>query len=111
MNITNVSASVRYSRALGRGRHKTVELSAAADLEPQEDWHSAQAELYRQLGQQLKTLWIAESNVQSVKQEVAAKDISDEHYCYQHKTPFQRYEKNDQVWYAHKSEDRWCREK
>ena len=49
MNITTVSASVRYSKTLGQGRHKTVELSASGDIDPQEDWHSAQSELYQEV--------------------------------------------------------------
>ena len=110
MNITTVSASVRYSKALGQGQHKTVELSAAADLEPQEDWHDAQSDLYQELGQQLKTLWSSESTVQSVNGDVTSEEIVDEHYCNQHKTNFLRHEKDDEVWYSHKFDDTWCRE-
>ena len=52
MQITKISASVRYSRDIG-GAWKSVELSAEAALDHQEDWYQSQAELYTELGQQL----------------------------------------------------------
>jgi hypothetical protein len=56
MRIATVSASVRFSKALGDGQHKTAELSAEAFLDD-EVWTEAQGSLYHQLGEQLKTLW------------------------------------------------------
>ncbi len=47
---------------MGGGSHKSVELSAEAAVEPKEPWQQAQAKLYQQLGQQLKTLWSAKTN-------------------------------------------------
>ena len=57
MKVTTVSASVRYSMALGDGVHKTVELSAEAMLDDGEMWKMAQANLYEELTGQLKALW------------------------------------------------------
>jgi hypothetical protein len=41
MKITTVSASVRFSKALGDGQHKTVELAAEAFLDDEEVWTEA----------------------------------------------------------------------
>ena len=57
MKVTTVSASVRFSGALGDSRFKTIELSAEATLDGKETWTEAQATLYQQLGCQLKALW------------------------------------------------------
>jgi hypothetical protein len=58
MKVEKVSASIRYSRALAQGEHKTVELSCEATLTASDDsWETAQQALYHRLGQQLKTLW------------------------------------------------------
>ena len=57
MKVTTVSASVRFSGAVGDSRFKTIELSAEAALEGKETWIEAQASLYERLGCQLKTLW------------------------------------------------------
>ena len=54
MKVTTVSASARFSKALGDGMHKTVELSAEATVEYAEMWQEAQASLYHQLGEQLR---------------------------------------------------------
>ncbi len=50
MNVTTVSATVRYSKPLPDGAWKAVELSAEASLEPDETWTEAQASLYQELG-------------------------------------------------------------
>lgn len=38
MKVAAITASVRYSKALGDGQHKTIELSVVATLEPKDDW-------------------------------------------------------------------------
>ena len=45
--------------------HKTVELSAEAQVDTAESWQEAQAALYDQLGQQLKALRSANGNGQT----------------------------------------------
>jgi hypothetical protein len=53
MKVTNVSATIRYS-AEARGAWRSIELGAEATIAPSEDWHTAQQDLYAQLGKQLK---------------------------------------------------------
>ena len=110
MKVTTVSASVRYSRAINTGEYKTIELSAEAALEPQGAWIEAQASLYTDLGQQLRTLWTAK-NGQANNGNTKAEDSTTEHYCAEHQTEFKRYEKEGRVWYAHKAGQKWCKEK
>ena len=107
MKVTTVSASVRYSRAINTGEYKTIELSAEATLEPQEDWIEAQASLYTDLGQQLRTLWTAKANG---NEQTANGTGQSEHYCQEHQAEFKQYEKEGRMWYAHKAGQKWCRE-
>ena len=104
MKITTISASVRYSKPLGDGSYKTVELGAEATLTGQDIWTEAQASLYQELGQQLKALWSTNSNG-------GASGGTSSHYCFEHGMNFQRYEKGSQVWYAHKQGQEWCKER
>ena len=57
MKVTTVSANIRYSQDTGHGAWKVVELGAEATVGEREQWAHAQAQLYHQVGQQLKTLW------------------------------------------------------
>ena len=57
MQVNTVTASVRFSKALGDGCHKTVELGAEAAVGKGETWDQAQQALYTALGQQIKALW------------------------------------------------------
>lgn len=104
MKVTTVSASVRYSKPMGDGSYKTVELGAEATLTAEETWTKAQASLYQELGQQLKALWIANSNG-------SANVGTSEHSCQEHGTAFRKYEKDGRVWYAHKHGQEWCKER
>ncbi len=104
MKVTQVSAAVRYSKQLDDGSHKTIELSAEAMLTTQENWLTAQSQLYTELGQQLKGLWTTKNGNDSVTEKA-------EHYCTEHGAPFQQYTKGDQTWYAHKDGAQWCRER
>lgn len=106
MKVTTVSASVRYSKPMGDGSFKTVELGAEATLTNSEAWTEAQAHLYGELGSQLKALWTAKSNGNT-----SSASTTPDHYCQEHKTEFKRYEKEGRVWYAHKNGQKWCREK
>ncbi len=101
MKVTTVSASVRYSRALQSGEYKTIELSAEAALDPNEMLTEAQATLYQDLGQQLRTLWTVKANGSG----------QSEHHCQEHQTEFKKYEKEGRVWYAHRAGEKWCKEK
>jgi hypothetical protein len=57
MKIDRISANIRYSKDTGQGAWKTVELAAEASVTPSENWQEAQAQLYAELGQQMKALW------------------------------------------------------
>jgi hypothetical protein len=57
MKVTGVSASIRYSKSLEPGEHKTMELTAEGSIESDDDWHQAQQGLYTSLTAQLRTLW------------------------------------------------------
>lgn len=110
MKVTTVSASVRFSKSMENG-HKTIELSAEAALEPKDNWKDAQSQLYSELGEQLKTLWITKTSGQPTNGTAKTKDSTNEHYCVEHGVEFKRYEKEGRGWYAHKAENKWCREK
>ena len=63
MKVTTISASVRFSKAIGEGSYKTIELGANATLDSsKEDWQEAQSNLYQELGEQLKNLWSARTD-------------------------------------------------
>ena len=124
MKVTTVSASVRFSGSVGESRFKTIELSAEAALDGKEAWTEAQAQLYQQLGCQLKALWTngTGNNAQDDAEEPteAASEpeppetpaTSPEHYCQEHQREFRRYSRGDSVWWSHKTADgKWCREK
>ena len=120
MEVTSVSASVRFSGAVGPSRFKTVELSAEATVQGDEDWQDAQSKLYQELGKQVKYLWLEGQKAP----EWAEKAIEDDpgsnltqplpapdHYCLEHQAGFKRYQRGANTWYSHKSDDgTWCRE-
>ena len=56
MEVDRVKATLRYS-AEAKGAWRSLEIGAEATVAPDEDWHTAQASLYHQLGQQLQALW------------------------------------------------------
>ena len=57
MRVTTIKATLRYSQDTGEGSWKSLEVGAEAELAPNEDWHTAQHGLYRQLGEQMRVLW------------------------------------------------------
>ena len=114
MNITKISASVRFSKAIQPGCYKTIELSAEADVAPRENWHEAQSQLYTDLGDQLRVLWFTRSDQAApTEQRNEHEDTSGtapEHFCSVHNVEFRRHEKNGNVWYSHKNGNSWCNE-
>jgi hypothetical protein len=56
MNVGIVSANIRYA-AEAKGGWRTIELGAEADLDPGENWRTAQEQLYHELAQRMKVLW------------------------------------------------------
>jgi hypothetical protein len=57
MNVTKVTATVRFTQDTGKGAWKSLELGCEASINEREDWQTAQATLYGQLAQQFKALW------------------------------------------------------
>ena len=120
MEVTIVSASVRFSGAVGPSRFKTVELSAEATVQGDEDWQNAQSELYSQLGKQVKNLWLqgqkAPEGAEKAVEDIPGSDLTQQppapdHYCLEHQTAFKRYQRGANTWYSHKTVDgAWCRE-
>ena len=94
-----------YSKAQADGAWKSIELSAEASLNAKEEWQEAQAELYSQLGQQLKAFWTTKANGQ------ASGNGQSEHYCIEHSLPFKRHSKDGKTWYSHKQGSGWCNER
>ena len=124
MKVTTVSANIRYSQDTGHGAWKVVELGAEATVDQRDNWTDAQATLYHQLGQQLKTLW---ANGNGHKAQVGSAEPTEapsepeppqvptqqpEHYCAEHAAPFKQYRRGESVWWSHKTGDgKWCKEK
>jgi hypothetical protein len=115
MEVDRVKATLRYS-AEARGAWRSLEIGAEATVAPDEDWHTAQASLYHQLGQQLQALWDNRRADEAPEKPAEAPGepnlpTTPEHYCQQHQTQYQRYEKEGKVLWAHKAPDgKWCRE-
>lgn len=115
MKVDRVKATLRYS-AEAKGAWRSLEIGAEATVAPDEDWQSAQASLYQQLGQQLQALWdnrkadeVPEKPAET--SEEANLPTTPEHYCQQHQVAYRRYEKEGNVLWAHKAPDgTWCRE-
>ena len=110
MKVTTISAALRFSKDIGHGAWKVIEIGAEASVDPREDWQSAQTTLYQQLGQQMTLLW---NNSKSAQESttVEAPTTKSGHYCQEHQTEYNRYEKDGRVWYSHKVGNIWCKEK
>ncbi len=115
MEVDRVKATLRYSTE-AKGAWRSLEIGAEATVAPDEDWHTAQASLYQQLGQQLRALWDNRRADEAPEKPAEAPGEPDlptmpEHYCQQHQAEYQRYEKDGKVLWAHKAPDgKWCRE-
>ncbi|MDP6452699.1 MAG: hypothetical protein QF898_05260 [SAR202 cluster bacterium] len=129
MKVVNVSASIRYSKPVGDGSFKTIEIAAEGTLTPNENWQDAQSDLYDQLAGQLRQIWTKKGQKTTSKHATSTlgigtgeKSLSNPetpetskkitHSCAEHGVAFRRYEKNGHEWYSHKVDDgTWCREK
>ena len=121
LEVTSVSASVRFSGTVGPSRFKTVELSAEATVQGDEDWRDAQSELYSQLGKQVKYLWLqgqkALEGAENAVEDIPVSSLTEppptmqDHYCPDHQAEFKRYQRGANTWYSHKTDDGTrCRE-
>lgn len=60
MKVDRIKATVRYSKELeGTGAWKSVEIGAEATVEEPEQWKGALAQLYAELGREMKQLWVS----------------------------------------------------
>jgi hypothetical protein len=117
MIINTVSVSIRYSKPMGDGSFKTVEIGAEATLNPDEDFHDAQVTLYHELGGTMKYVFSGNGSGKAQpgpEKAVAAPPPSAlpqrEHWCEEHRVEYKRHEKSGQVWFSHKVGDGWCKE-
>ena len=131
MKVEKVSATIRYSQDTGKGAWKVIELGAEGSVNAREQWQSAQAFLYAELGKQMKSLWAngsANGTPNHAGAEVNGPDDAEsrfpgpaepeptqtprEHWCEEHQAPFtQRKGKDGKSWWSHKAPDgSWCRE-
>ena len=125
MQITTVSANIRYSQDTGKGAWKVIELGAEGSVEAKESWQQAQTYLYGQLGRQLRVLWAngssngpstapnahggAEKAVQP-RAEPEPTQSTRKHWCEEHQAEFRRREKDGVTWYSHRQGKDWCNE-
>jgi hypothetical protein len=65
MRVTSISVSVRYSKQMGDGSYKTVELGCEGALEKDENWWEAQADFYHQLGDQMRCVFNSSGKAQN----------------------------------------------
>ena len=128
MEVTKISANVRYSQDTGHGAWKVIELGAEASLDFMDaDWQSAQRELYDELTLQLRQLWncgkavainSAETAIEAPFEEAPVPNSPEvektaaDHWCAAHGAAYTRKTgKGGASWYSHKAPDgSWCRE-
>ena len=116
MKVTTVTATLSYS-AEAKGAWRSIEVGAEATLtNNEEEWETAQAELYHRLGQQLKTLWANGANKETQAQPGAElpepPEPPREHYCEEHQTEFKSRNGPHGEFYSHqiKGTRVWCNE-
>jgi hypothetical protein len=122
MNPMSVSVSIRYSKTMQDGSHKTVELSVEGDLSNNEPWKEVQASLYKELGEQMRYVFASNKGVtcnaptgtngkSHAEIPPAQATTTREHWCATHQAEFQRFTKGNQTWYSHRGPDgTWCKE-
>ena len=116
MRVTTIKAMLRYSQDTGKGSWKSLEVGAEAELAPNEDWHTAQYGLYRQLGEQMRVLWVNGKGQNSPESHPPPASTPSapqhpEHWCTEHNTEFRKYSRDGRTWYAHRAGNQWCKER
>jgi hypothetical protein len=122
MEVTTVSAHIRFSKEEKTGGWKTVELGCEANVGPEEDRCVGQSGLYAMLTQQLRALWSSNGHQNGSQSHPEggweaitvmpspAKESPRPHWCSEHNTAFKRYEKDGRAWYSHRASNGWCKE-
>jgi hypothetical protein len=97
------------------GSHKTVELGAEGSLtSSDEDWREVQRNIYAQLGEQMRYVFIGNGSSKVVEEPPRAEEPppKPDHWCEEHQTEYQRFSKDGKIRYSHKAPDgKWCRAK
>ena len=68
MQVTTVSANIRFSKDIGHGAWKVIELGAGAIIDAKDIWQDAQYQLYGELSQQMQKMWANGSKAQNDSQ-------------------------------------------
>ena len=113
MKVTTISANLRFSKDIGHGAWKVIEIGSEASIDPAENWQTARIAIYPQLGQQITVLW-NNGNGKPVQEPSAPETTTPkpDHWCEEYQTEYQRFSKEGKVWYSHKTSDgKWCRER
>ena len=119
MRVTSISVSVRYSKQMGDGSYKTIELGCEGALEKDENWWEAQADLYHQLGDQMRCVFSGSGKAQNGPENAVAPLAgaatppvpSREHFCTAHQTEYRQFTKDGRTWYSHRHGNGWCKER
>ena len=109
MRVTKVTAVLRYS-AEAKGAWRSIEVGAEGSLtSSNEDWETAQADLYHQLGQQLNRLW---ANGTAKVDPPAEAPPERSHWCTEHQEEFKAKTGPHGEFYSHRIQGGgWCNEK
>src|SRR5919106_3215845 len=95
VKVTTISANLRFSKDIGHGAWKVIEIGAEASVDPREDWQSAQTALYQQLSQQMNALWNNGNGKSGQEPDTSKASASKpEHWCEEHQTEYQRFSKD-----------------
>ena len=111
MKVTTISANLRFSKDIGHGAWKVIEIGTEASVDLREDWQSAQTALYQQLVQQMAILW---NNAKPAQQppNIETPAPKFDHWCEPHQMEFKRRNGKNGVFYSHKAPDcNWCNER
>jgi hypothetical protein len=116
MQVNKVTATVKYTQDSGKGAWKSVEIGAEATVGPNESWRVAQANLYRDLGHQLKVLWAQNGGGHAQSPQEGHRPVLSvaggtetqsptPNWCAEHHTEFKQFSKNGNSWFSHKTAD------
>jgi hypothetical protein len=113
VNPTSVTVSVRCSKPMPDGSHKTVELSLDASLTSGESWKEVQTSIYKELGEQMRYVWSTNGNSKPTQEQPKPETLAPlrEHWCEAHRAEFKRCNGPHGEFYSHKASDgSWCNE-
>ncbi len=112
MRVTTVTATLRYS-AEAKGAWRSIEVGAEATLtSSDENWETAQAQLYQKLGHQLKTIWGNGTDKASTEEQPQATPPKPEHWCEAHQSEHKARTGPHWEFYSHQINGtrQWCNE-